>query len=174
MAQDHSEARSSHDNYLTHTRGFMSWAFTLDHKRIGVMYLVGILASLFLGGLFALVIRTHLAEPALKFAPKAAVNETTEPTVGENETSTGGDQAAASDAAAIASEGTGDAADATPDEASEETDATEDDAGSELSAETTAPAAATLGQDRSHEDEYFITARQYNHVFTLHGAVMIF
>ncbi len=174
MAQDHSEARSSQDNYLTHTRGFMSWAFTLDHKRIGVMYLVGILASLFLGGLFALVIRTHLAEPALKFAPKAAVNETTEPTVGENETSTGGDQAAASDAAAIASEGTGDAADANPDEASEETDATEDDAGSELSAETTAPAAATLGQDRSHEDEYFITARQYNHVFTLHGAVMIF
>ena len=28
------------DNYLTHTRGIASWIFTLDHKRIGVMYLV--------------------------------------------------------------------------------------------------------------------------------------
>ena len=51
------------DNYLSHTRGFWSWALTLDHKRIGVMYLVGILASLVLGGLFALVLRTELATP---------------------------------------------------------------------------------------------------------------
>ncbi|MFN7964808.1 MAG: hypothetical protein U0V87_03855 [Acidobacteriota bacterium] len=31
------------DNYLTHSRGVLSWMFTLDHKRIGVMYLIGVL-----------------------------------------------------------------------------------------------------------------------------------
>lgn len=48
------------DNYLTHTRGFLSWALTLDHKRIGVMYLCGVSAALMLGGLFALLLRTEL------------------------------------------------------------------------------------------------------------------
>ncbi len=51
------------DNYITHTRGFMSWAFTLDHKRIGVMYLVSVLVSFFVGGVFALLVRTELLTP---------------------------------------------------------------------------------------------------------------
>ncbi|WDI40637.1 cytochrome c oxidase subunit I [Bremerella sp. P1] len=50
-------------NYLTSSSGFMSWAFTLDHKRIGVMYLVGIFASFFLGGVLALLLRLHLMVP---------------------------------------------------------------------------------------------------------------
>jgi cytochrome c oxidase subunit 1 len=37
-----------------------SWMLTLDHKRIGVMYLTGILFSLILGGVFALLVRTEL------------------------------------------------------------------------------------------------------------------
>ncbi len=32
--------QAANDNYLTHTRGIRSWLFTLDHNRIGVMYLV--------------------------------------------------------------------------------------------------------------------------------------
>jgi cytochrome c oxidase subunit 1 len=48
-------------NYLNETRGVWSWLTTLDHKRIGVMYLAGILGSFFLGGLLALLIRTELA-----------------------------------------------------------------------------------------------------------------
>ncbi len=51
------------DNYLTHERGLKSWIFTLDHKRIGVMYLVAILSSFFLGGVFALLVRTKLLTP---------------------------------------------------------------------------------------------------------------
>ncbi|MFN6130402.1 MAG: cbb3-type cytochrome c oxidase subunit I [Planctomycetota bacterium] len=47
-------------HYLNHTKGFLSWAMTLDHKRIGVMYMVGVLASFALGGMFALMIRIHL------------------------------------------------------------------------------------------------------------------
>jgi cytochrome c oxidase subunit 1 len=51
------------DNYLTHRRGILSWMFTLDHKRIGVMYLVSIIIALFLGGLFAILVRTELLGP---------------------------------------------------------------------------------------------------------------
>jgi cytochrome c oxidase subunit 1 len=47
-------------NFLNCTKGFKSWAFTLDHKRIGIMYLVGVTTALFLAGIFALVLRTHL------------------------------------------------------------------------------------------------------------------
>ncbi len=49
------------DNYLTHTRGIRSWLLTLDHKRIGVMYLVSILLMFLLGGIFALLVRTAAA-----------------------------------------------------------------------------------------------------------------
>lgn len=48
------------DNFLTVTHGFLSWAATLDHKRIGLMYLVGVCASFLLGGVLALMIRAHL------------------------------------------------------------------------------------------------------------------
>ena len=51
------------DSYLTHGRGIRSWLLTLDHKRIGVMYLVVIAVALFLGGVFALAVRLHLWSP---------------------------------------------------------------------------------------------------------------
>ena len=51
------------DNYLTHTSGLLSWVLTLDHKRIGVMYLVSVLSSFFLGGMAALAVRTELIAP---------------------------------------------------------------------------------------------------------------
>jgi cytochrome c oxidase subunit 1 len=51
-------------NYLNAHRGLLSWLFTLDHKRIGVMYLVAILSSFFLGGMFAVLLRTELLTPA--------------------------------------------------------------------------------------------------------------
>jgi cytochrome c oxidase subunit 1 len=50
-------------SYLEHGRGLRSWLFTLDHKRIGVMYLAAITASLLLGGVFALVLRLNLWRP---------------------------------------------------------------------------------------------------------------
>jgi len=50
-------------SYLDHPRGLGSWLFTLDHKRIGVMYLVAILTSFLLGGVFALLVRTELLTP---------------------------------------------------------------------------------------------------------------
>ena len=50
-------------NYLNCDHGWRSWFFTLDHKRIGVMYLGTILATFLLGGIFALLVRTELLTP---------------------------------------------------------------------------------------------------------------
>ena len=61
------DTRPLHDevpgNYLTFRRGILSWIFTLDHKRIGVMYLVAVLVSFFVGGVMALLVRTKLLFP---------------------------------------------------------------------------------------------------------------
>ncbi len=54
---------ASGENYLSCAHGLRSWIFTLDHKRIGVMYLVSVLTSLLLGGIFAMLIRTELLTP---------------------------------------------------------------------------------------------------------------
>lgn len=37
-----------------------SWAFTLDHKRIGVMYLCGVMGAFLLGGIYAGLVRMEL------------------------------------------------------------------------------------------------------------------
>ena len=50
-------------NYLNHTTGIKSWLLTMDHKRIGIMYLVSILTSFFLAGIFGLLVRTELLFP---------------------------------------------------------------------------------------------------------------
>ncbi len=50
-------------NYLTNGFGLKSWLFTVDHKRIAILYLISITAMFFLGGLFALLIRLELLTP---------------------------------------------------------------------------------------------------------------
>lgn len=52
-----------HSNYLKAGRGFKSWFFTLDHKRIGLMYLLGITITFFVAGAMAVLLRTELAAP---------------------------------------------------------------------------------------------------------------
>jgi cytochrome c oxidase subunit I len=47
-------------NYLNEEKGIWSWMTTVDHKRIGMMYLCAVLTSFLLGGLFALAIRLTL------------------------------------------------------------------------------------------------------------------
>ncbi|MEZ4401842.1 MAG: cbb3-type cytochrome c oxidase subunit I [Kofleriaceae bacterium] len=44
-------------------KGILGWMLTLDHKRIGMMYLFGILFALLLGGAFALLVRAELWTP---------------------------------------------------------------------------------------------------------------
>jgi len=55
--------RTPGDNYLTHTRGLLSWLTTLDHKRIALLYLWSVLAFVFVGGIFAMLLRTELLFP---------------------------------------------------------------------------------------------------------------
>ena len=50
-------------NYLTEKTGLMSWLFTTDHKRIGLLYVFSITFLFFFGGFFALLMRLHLLLP---------------------------------------------------------------------------------------------------------------
>jgi cytochrome c oxidase subunit 1 len=50
-------------NYLNADRGVMSWLTTVDHKRIGIMYLVSVLIAFLLGGIFAMAVRLELLTP---------------------------------------------------------------------------------------------------------------
>ena len=61
-------------NYLNHPKGIMSWLLTLDHKRIGLMYLVSGILFFFLGGLLALVMRMELAAPGNDFISNDTYN----------------------------------------------------------------------------------------------------
>jgi len=51
-------------NYLNETSGIWSWMTTVDHKRLGIMYLVGVLSAFLVGGIFALLIRLSLLTPS--------------------------------------------------------------------------------------------------------------
>ena len=50
-------------NYLNNEQGLLSWLFTGDHKRIGIMYLISITFFFFIGGAFAGLIRLELLTP---------------------------------------------------------------------------------------------------------------
>ncbi len=50
-------------NYLNAEAGVWSWLTTVDHKRIGMMYLVSTLIAFGLGGFFALALRLELLTP---------------------------------------------------------------------------------------------------------------
>ena len=62
------------NNYLRESRGLASWLFTLDHKRIGVMYLAGVVMAFALGGLFALMVRAELFTANKMFLTEAWYN----------------------------------------------------------------------------------------------------
>ena len=47
-------------NYINHSKGILSWLLTVDHKRIGLMYMVCVLSAFLLGGSFAIALRTML------------------------------------------------------------------------------------------------------------------
>ena len=51
------------EDYLNCSKGIMSWLGTLDHKRIGLMYLIGVGLAFLAGGAFALLVRLHLWQP---------------------------------------------------------------------------------------------------------------
>ena len=62
------------ENYLIAGKGIWSWLSTLDHKRIGVMYLISVILAFFLGGMFALLIRLELLTPGRTIMGAATYN----------------------------------------------------------------------------------------------------
>jgi cytochrome c oxidase subunit 1 len=51
------------------------WLTTVDHKKIGVMYIVTAFSFFLLGGILALFIRSELAVPGLQFLDEATYNQ---------------------------------------------------------------------------------------------------
>src|SRR5262249_46192548 len=66
---------SNRADYLNVAYGVWSWLFTLDHKRIAIMYLIAITAFFFVGGVFAAVIRLELATPKGDLVPSDTYNK---------------------------------------------------------------------------------------------------
>jgi cytochrome c oxidase subunit 1 len=58
QADEHREV-----DYIDATKGWKSWAFTIDHKRLGLMYLAGTMLFFLVGGAFAVSLRTELLTP---------------------------------------------------------------------------------------------------------------
>jgi cytochrome c oxidase subunit 1 len=63
------------ENYLNASYGIRSWLLTLDHKRIGVLYLIGITGFFCLGGVFASLIRLELLTPGADLVEAETYNK---------------------------------------------------------------------------------------------------
>ena len=64
-------------SYLTATKGIRSWLFTVDHKRIGVMYLVATTLFMMTGGILAGLLRIELFTPQGDLVDADTYNHTT-------------------------------------------------------------------------------------------------
>jgi len=62
-------------NYLNEPKGIKSWLFTLDHKRIGLMYLFAIMFFFFIGGVLAVLIRLELLNPGMDIMEADTYNQ---------------------------------------------------------------------------------------------------
>lgn len=63
------------DNYLNAEKGIWSWLTTLDHKRIGLLYLMSLTVAFLIGGIMALGIRMELWTPAQTFIEADTYNQ---------------------------------------------------------------------------------------------------
>ncbi len=55
-----SSEKTSGQSYLDVGRGLKAWLTTLDHKKIGIMYMISVMAFFAVGGFFALALRLEL------------------------------------------------------------------------------------------------------------------
>src|SRR5512133_3409958 len=53
----------------------IQWLTTTDHKRIGILYLLNSFAFFFVAGIFALLMRTELAEPGRQLVTTNGYNQ---------------------------------------------------------------------------------------------------
>jgi cytochrome c oxidase subunit 1 len=74
MTTIHAAPPAGEANYLNCSTGIMSWLGTLDHKRIGIMYLVSVLISFFVAGMLAVLVRAELMFPGEDFMTQDQYN----------------------------------------------------------------------------------------------------
>src|SRR4026208_2414864 len=53
----------------------MEWLTTVDHKKIGILYIVNSFAFFFAAGILALLVRSELAVPGLQFLDERTYNQ---------------------------------------------------------------------------------------------------
>jgi cytochrome c oxidase subunit 1 len=58
-----------------HRGGLVDWVSTVDHKKIGILYIFTAFAIFLVGGIFSLLIRTELAEPGLQTMGENTYNQ---------------------------------------------------------------------------------------------------
>ena len=63
------------NTYLTDEKGLWAWMTTVDHKKIGLMYLGSVAFFFLLGGVLALLLRTELLTPAKTFIEADTYNQ---------------------------------------------------------------------------------------------------
>ena len=63
------------ENYLNSPKGLKSWITTVDHKRIGIMYLAAVTMAFLVGGLLALLLRLELLTPKQTIMTAEAYNQ---------------------------------------------------------------------------------------------------
>lgn len=61
--------------YLNNGHSAKSWLLTVDHKRIGILYLLGVTTFFVIGAIFALLVRIELLTPAGDFMSAATYNK---------------------------------------------------------------------------------------------------
>ena len=67
VAADHDSAIARRLEALWQTKpGIVGWFSTVDHKRIGIRYIMTALLFLLAGGIEALILRLQLAQPELR------------------------------------------------------------------------------------------------------------
>lgn len=68
-------SESPKNTYLTDEKGLWAWMTTVDHKKIGLMYLGSVAFFFLLGGVLALLLRTELLTPAQTFIEADTYNQ---------------------------------------------------------------------------------------------------
>ncbi len=75
IAADQAPAAGGEKNYINAEKGVWSWLTTVDHKRIGLMYLVSTGTAFMIAGLFALLLRAELLTPKQDFLTAPQYNQ---------------------------------------------------------------------------------------------------
>ena len=66
---------SAGTNYLNHEKGLWSWLTTLDHKRIGILYMITVMSFFAVGGIYAMLIRAELFAPGQTIMEPGTYNQ---------------------------------------------------------------------------------------------------